>query len=320
MSDRPSPAGPAGPARRRLPWLPWLVAVAILAFMVREIRLEPLRDAFRHGAYVALSLFIVLELVVTLPVDAFATREALAAAGIRRPWSEVLYARGTSYLLGLLSYIAGQGGMGYYLVRTGVPVAQSAGAVLLLMIANGIVLVLLGAIGLAVQIGMGGVPGAPTGLLMLTIAAALVGTLVYGIVVAVRPRWLARFSLLVPLLEAGLAGNARAVAARFPHMMLLAVLHWLAFRVWGIAVPASTGLALNPIVLLLSALPITPGGLGTTQALQVLFFSPWSAAATADGRAAAVLAFSLVHHVVSLVVQAAIGLACLAPFRRSIPS
>jgi uncharacterized membrane protein YbhN (UPF0104 family) len=300
-------------------WLPWLVAAAILAVMVREIRLEPLREAFQHGAYLALSLFIVFELVITLPVDAFATRAALDAAGIPRPFLEVMYARGASYLLGLLSYIAGQGGMGFYLARTGVPVARSTGAVLFLMIANGIVLVLLGALGLAVEMARGGLAGVPTELLALTIAAALGGTVVYGIVVALRPRWLARYGLLAPLFEAGVRGNVRAVAARFPHMLLLVVLHWLAFRIWGIAVPAVPGLALNPIVLLLSALPVTPGGLGTTQALQVLFFSPWAPGATGDDRAAAVLAFSLVHHAVNLVVQAAIGLACLAPFRRRLP-
>jgi uncharacterized membrane protein YbhN (UPF0104 family) len=300
-------------------WLPWLVAAAILAFLVREIRLDPLRDAFRHGAYVALSLYIVLELLVVLPVDAFATREALAVAGIPRSWSEVLLARGASYLLGLLSYVAGQGGMGFYLARTGVPVGRSAGAVILLMIANGIVLVVLGAVGLAVELARGGLAGAPTGLLLLTIAAALGGTAVYGIAIAVRPRWLTRYEVLAPLFEAGLGGNLRAVAARFPHMLLLGVLHWGAFRIWGIAVPPVRGLALNPIVLLLSALPVTPGGLGTTQALQVLFFSPWAMASTADGQAAAVLAFSLVHHVVSLVVQAAIGLACLPLLRRRLP-
>jgi hypothetical protein len=187
------------------------------------------------------------------------------------------------------------------------------------MIANGIVLVVLGALGLAVELARGGLAGAPTGLLLLTIAAALGGTVVYGIVIAVRPRWLARYSLLAPLFEAGLGGNLRAVAARFPHMLLLAVLHWGAFRIWGIAVPPVRGLALNPIVLVLSALPVTPGGLGTTQALQVLFFSPWAAGSTSDARAAAVLAFSLVHHVVSLVVQTAIGLACLPPLRRKLP-
>ncbi len=299
-------------------WLPWLVAAAILAVMVREIRLEPLREAFQHGAYVALSLFIVFELVAALPVDAYATRAALDAVAIPRPFLEVMYARGASYLLGLLSYIAGQGGMGFYLARTGVPVARSAGAVLFLMVANGIVLVLLGAAGLAVELARSGLAGVPTELLMLTIAAALAGTVVYGIVIALRPKWLARYGLLAPLFDAGVRGNVRAVLTRFPHMLLLVVLHWLAFRVWGIAVPAVDGLALNPIVLLLSALPVTPGGLGTTQALQVVFFSPWAPGATGDDRAAAVLAFSLVHHVVNLIVQAALGLACLAPFRRRV--
>ncbi len=288
-------------------WLPWLVAVAILAFLVREVRLDALREAFRHGAWLALSLYIVLETLVALPADAFGTREALAAAGVPRPWSEVLLARGASYLLGLLSYVAGQGGMGYYLARTGVPAGRSAGAVLLLLIANGIVLVLLGAAGLGIELGR--LDGVRTDLLLLIIAGALAGILAYLIVIAVRPRWLERYSLLAPLFEAGLGGHLRAILARFPHMLLLTLLHWGAFRVWGIPVPLVRGLALNPIVLLIAALPVTPGGLGTTQALQVLFYSPY-------GSAPAVLAFSLVHHVIGLLVQAGVGFGCWSLLRR----
>ncbi|HWM92992.1 MAG TPA: lysylphosphatidylglycerol synthase transmembrane domain-containing protein [Thermoanaerobaculia bacterium] len=290
-------------------WLPWLVAVAILAFLVREVRLDTLREALRHGPWLALAAYIVLEVVLALPADTFGTREALAAAGVRRPWREVLLARGASYLLGLLSYVAGQGGMGFHLARTGVPVGRSAGAVLLLMIANGIVLVLLGAAGLGIELARGGLEGAPTELLALTVAAAFSGTLAYLLVIAIRPRWLERYSLLAPLLEAGVAGHLRAIAARFPHMLLLVVLHWGAFRVWGIEVPFFLGLALNPIVLLIAALPVTPGGLGTTQALQVLFFGPYASAPI-------VLAFSLVHHVIGQMVQAAVGFVCLAILRR----
>jgi uncharacterized membrane protein YbhN (UPF0104 family) len=290
-------------------WLPWLAALAILAFLIREVRLDALREAFRHGAWVALSLYIVLETLVALPADAFGTREALAVAGIPRPWSEVLLARGASYLLGLLSYVAGQGGMGFYLARTGVPAGRSAGAVLLLMIANGIVLVLLGAAGLGIELSR--LEGVRTDLLLLTIVAALAGILAYLIVIALRPRWLERYSLLAPLFEAGLRGHLRAILARFPHMLLLAALHWGAFRIWGIAVPPVRGLALNPIVLLIAALPVTPGGLGTTQALQVLFFSPY-------GSAPAVLAFSLVHHVIGLIVQAGVGFACWTLLRRRV--
>ncbi|MFP5287583.1 MAG: YbhN family protein [Thermoanaerobaculia bacterium] len=288
-------------------WLPWLAALAILAFLVREVRLDALRGAFQHGAWLALSAYIVLETLVALPADAFGTRTALAAAGVPRPWSEVLLARGASYVLGLISYVAGQGGMGFYLARTGVPAGRSAGAVLLLLIANGIVLVLLGAAGLAVELGE--LEGVRTDLLLLVIAAAFAGTLAYLIVIAVRPRWLERYGLLSPLFEAGLGGHLRAILARFPHMLLLAALHWGAFRIWGIPVPLSRGLALNPIVLLVAALPITPSGLGTTQALQVLFFSPY-------GSAPSVLAFSLVHHAVGLIVQAAVGFGCLALLRR----
>lgn len=288
-------------------WLPWLAALVILAFLVREVRLNALRDALRHGAWLALSAYIVLETLVALPADAFGTRAALAAAGVPRPWSEVLLARGASYVLGLISYVAGQGGMGFYLARTGVPAGRSAGAVLLLLIANGIVLVLLGAAGLAIELDR--LEGVRTDLLLLVIAAAFAGTLAYLIVIAIRPRWLTRYSLLAPLFEAGIGGHLRAILARFPHMLLLAALHWGAFRIWGIPVPLARGLALNPIVLLVAALPITPGGLGTTQALQVLFFSPY-------GSAPAVLAFSLVHHAVGLIVQAAVGFGCLALLRR----
>ncbi|MFL6289999.1 MAG: lysylphosphatidylglycerol synthase domain-containing protein [Thermoanaerobaculia bacterium] len=300
-------------------WLPWLAALAILAFLVREVRLDPLREALRHGAWVALSAFIVLETILTLPADALGTREALAAAGVDRPWIEVLLARGTSYLVGLVSYFAGQGGVGFYLARTGVSVGRSAGAVLLLMIANGIVLVVLGAVSLGIEIARGGLETANSDLLLLTVAAALAGTAAYLAVIAARPPWLARYGLFAPLFEAGIRGHLRSIAARFPHMLLLAALHWGAFRIWGIDVPLGRGLALNPVVLLIAALPVTPGGLGTTQALQVLFFSPWSPAVSPDARAADVLAFSLVHHVVGLLAQGAVGLACLLLLRRERP-
>jgi hypothetical protein len=169
-------------------YLPWLVALAVLGFLVREVKPEALRDAFRHGAYAALSVYIVFELAVALPIDAFASRVALAEAGVRRPWSEVLLARGSTYLLGLLSYMVGQGGMGFYLARTGVPLARSAGAVLLLLVANAIVLAVLGAAGLLVELSRGELDGVPHGLLLLMIGGLLAGIVVYLAVIALRPR------------------------------------------------------------------------------------------------------------------------------------
>jgi uncharacterized membrane protein YbhN (UPF0104 family) len=99
-------------------------------------------------------------------------------------------------------------------------------------------------------------------------------------------------------------------------MLILAVLHWGAFRIWGVAIPFLQGTALTAVVLLISALPVTPNGLGTTQVLQVLFFSAWAQGATAEARAGDILAFSLVHWDFSLIWQLGIGLAGLGFLRR----
>ena len=57
--------------------------------------------------------------------------------------------------------------------------------------------------------------------------------------------------------------------------------------------------------------------LGTTQAAMVYFFSDYAAGATADDRAAMVLAFAIVHFVYAVLAQLVIGAVC-APFARRI--
>jgi uncharacterized membrane protein YbhN (UPF0104 family) len=291
--------------------LPWLAVAALIAWQLRRVRLDDLQAALRHGSYLLLLAYVLLELVATLPADAFATREALAGAGVRRSFGELMLARGATYLLSILSYFASLGGIGVWVARGGVRAARATGAVLLMMVSSGIVLVLIACFGLLADL-----PPDRRELLVLVIGAALAGIVLYLAVIATRVRWLARYGALAPLFEAGLAGHARAVATRAPHLLLLALLHWGAFRVWGIDVPFLRGLALTPVVLLVSALPITPSGLGTTQVLQVLFFSAWADGATPEARAADILAFSLVHWVFSLVWQGGIGIACLALLRR----
>lgn len=290
-------------------WLPWGVAVAVLAVLFTRIPFAVLRGSLSKGTYLALAAYVLFEILACLPLDGWATRQALAVAGVRRSFGELVLARGATYLLGLLSYLVGQGGVGVWLTRRGVRTTQATAAVLLLVVSNGIVLVLIAAAGLLLD-----PPEEQRGLLMLVVAACFAGILVYLALIALRVPWLARWEALAPLFEAGLAGHLRAIAARVPHMLLLALLHWGAFRVWGIPVPLLRGIALMPVVLLVSALPITPGGLGSTQALQVLFFSPWAAGGAAD-----VLAFSLVHYAFSLVGMAAVGAVCLARLRRLPP-
>lgn len=289
-----------------------MAAFGILGWLVSRVPVDTLRAALRHGSYLPLAVFVLIETVAVLPLDAFATREALAIAGVRRTFGELFLLRGATYLLGLLSYVAGQGGVGVYLARGGVRAGRAAGAMLFLMISNAMVLVAVAALGFLADL-----PRDRRELLLVLVLGALAGIALYLVVIAARWRWLASRPPLEPLFEAGLGGHLAAAAARLPHLLALAALNWGAFRVWGIAIPFWHGLALMTVVLLVGALPITPSGLGTTQVLQVLFFAQWAPAATPAARAADVLAFSLVHYVFGVGWQALVGLVCLAGMRRA---
>jgi uncharacterized membrane protein YbhN (UPF0104 family) len=301
-----------GAWRRARGWLPWLAAAAILAWLTSRLPVDALRAALRHGSYIPLAVFVLAETLAILPLDVFATREALSLVGVRRGFLELFLLRGATYLLGLLSYVAGQGGVGVYLARSGVRASRAAGAMLFLMITNGIVLVAIASLGLLADL-----PRDRRELLLLLIAGALCGIAVYLLVIRLRPRWLAERKAFTPLFEAGVGGHLKACAARLPHLLIMAAFQWGSFLVWGIALPFWRTLALMTVVLLVAALPITPSGLGTSQVLQVLFFSPWAPGADAAARSADVLALSLVHYVLGVVWQALVGLVCLAGLRRT---
>jgi uncharacterized membrane protein YbhN (UPF0104 family) len=134
--------------------------------------------------------------------------------------------------------------------------------------------------------------------------------------VAARPAFLARYELLAPFFDTGPRGTLIALAARVPHVLTVCLGMWGALWVWGVHMPFDSALALTPPVLLAGALPVSPAGLGTMQATQILLFSPFSAAATAPAREAAVFAFSLAFGLLGLIFQALTGLVCLALLRR----
>jgi hypothetical protein len=293
---------------RRL--LPWLVGAAILIALLARVPFAALRGGLVHGPWALLVAYTVPFIVATLIADAYATGVCLRIAGEPRPFGTLTLVRGATYLLGLLNYALGQGGIGLYLHRTGVRPARGTGIVLFLLIVNFGALAAAAALGLALDQG----PWA-AGMRGLGVAILAAG-LAYLALIALRPGFLAKREVLAPLFAAGPLGHLAALAGRMPHLLLLILGHWGAMGVWGIRVPAAEALARMPAVLLASVVPLSPSGLGTVQATQVLLFSPYSTAATQAGREAAVLAYSLAFSLLGLAVQAAVGAVCLATLRR----
>lgn len=305
----PTDAAPT-PLWRRV--VPWLVAAVTLGYLFATVHPGELRNALAGAPLGAFVGFVAVFVLFVLTSDTFATwatfRWSLPEAGLT--FRETLDIRGASYLLAIVHYGAGQGGIAYFVARRhGVPLARAAGAVMLIMGVNVVAVTLTALVGVL----LGGAPASPAvRAVVFGLALAFPG---YLAVIALRPRFLARVRLLAPLFEAGLAGHAVAVAARLPHLSILLIGQYVAMRLFRIDVPIATALTLLTLVTVVAVLPISVSGLGTAQATAVALLSGY-APPGGDPRAI-ILACFLSFQVCALLVQALVGLVFLRRLSRA---
>jgi hypothetical protein len=311
-SVKPEAAAAPGPRGVAAYVWPWLVALAILAFLFTRIPRQALFHALETGPWLSLGLYTAVQWLLVLSADSYAIQIALAITGFRQRYSRIFLARGATYMLGIFNYALGQGALGVYLQRSGVKALRATGNVLFLMMVNLGVLLIIAACGFWA----GGSPQTAHVNLSPLFYGLGLGLVLYLAAIGWQPRSLQDYQVLAPLLQAGLKGHLRAAAGRLPHLLFLVLAYWGALRLWGIPVPLAQGLALVPVVLFINAVPITPLGLGTTQAALVLLFSPYVPLADPEVQAAVVLAFSLIYYICGLVAQAGIGLWCFQKIRR----
>jgi hypothetical protein len=303
------------PSRRIVAWLrrswPWLVGLVILALVATRIPLDAFRAAIGHGPHLLLAVVNLGMMLVILGTDSISTWIGLVALRARRPFGAVVAVRGATYVLLLVNYALGQGGFGYYLHKTGVPALRAVGVTLFLIGTNLATMLLITTAAFALH----GPAAQPV--LWWTLVGLDIAFVAYLVVIAWAPRWLAERQILAPLFDAGLRGHALAMCGRVPHTVAIVLGQWIAIRVWHIPVPFGVGMTLMPAVAIISVLPISPAGLGTTQAAFVYFFSRYAAGATTDQRGAVVLAFAVIYFVYGVLSSLAVGLVC-APFARRI--
>lgn len=302
---------PKRPGLLRRAW-PWVVGLAIVIVIATRVPVDAFRDAIGQGPHLLLGVVTLAVTVTVLCTDSISTWIGLLALDIRRPFSRVFIVRGATYVLFLVNYALGQGAFGYYLNRTGVPGLRAVGVTLFLLGTNLATLLLVTTLAWAV----GGSDPAHVSLWWtLLVGSAAFG--VYLVAIVVAPGMIARRQIFAPLFDAGLRGHAIAVLGRLPHTAVIVLGHWAAMRAWGIPVPLWAGITLMPAVAIASVLPISPAGLGTTQAALVYFFSAYAAGATTDERQAVVLAFAVVYFVYGVASSAIVGLVC-TPFAKKL--
>jgi hypothetical protein len=123
--------------------------------------------------------------------------------------------------------------------------------------------------------------GAATSFLGPTLAVVALSAASYAVLLVVRPERLRRLPALEVLFEAGLVGNLRALAYRLPHTLVLFAGMWAPFALFQVRIPWTDALARIPPLMLVGALPLTPQGLGTRDALAVQLLAAYGPGAGA---------------------------------------
>jgi hypothetical protein len=284
-------------------FLPWLITAGILAYLFARLDRQEVMDAVARAAPWTIPVLASTVLLVYL-ADCFAIWKTFGWFVAPLGFRETLILRGATYLLALVNYALGQGSFVYFLNRTrGVPVVRAAGAVVLIMGINLLLLLFLSTLGLVL--------GAESLREVSTLLwIAYLGLAIYVCLLIWRPGWLRRQPILDVLLNAGLGGHVRALAVRLPHVAVLLVLNHVALHAFGIPVPALQTLLCFPVVLLVAVLPISVQGLGTTQGIMIFFFAQY-APGDLGMRNAAVFAASLGTQIIGWCVQLALGLFCI---------
>ncbi len=291
--------------RKKLgPFLAWVVAIAILVYLFRGIPFAKVADALRGAYWWAIPANAILIVLVYL-ADSFAIKKTFGWFVAPLTYREVLVVRGATYILALLNYSVGQGAIVYFVNRSrGVPILRGTAAVLLIMGINVLVLLVLATLGLVVA------PDVPTGL-RLIVLIAYAGLAVYIVVVSLKPHWLAKRPIFDVLLSAGISGHLRAMLVRLPHIASLLALSWFSLAAFGVVIPVGKAILCLPIVYFVTVLPISPQGLGTAEAMLILFFATYAPGATDESHRAAVLAANLLCRVIANAIQLSIGFFCM---------
>lgn len=262
--------------------VPWIFAVAIFAYLFHRY---PPAQVWKSASYVNLlpfSLFCVGYFFIIYIVDSVVTRYVICKFTHKVPLKDVLLARGVTYLIMVISYPASQASFAYYFKRQfGIPIFKILGTFFFIMFIDLWWIVTYAFIGSFFQDHI--IAGVNLSRIVFTTVIIVYTT--YVIWIAFWRRWPDRrfWHFVTPKFierqrrrnifhlfsEAKISDYIRVALMRIPIHLTIIVSMYIVIRTFNCHIPFTKVLGNVPIVYLIGTLPITPGGLGTTNAVMV---------------------------------------------------
>jgi hypothetical protein len=287
--------------------LPGAVGLGLLLFVLARVDLGAALEALRRAQWARYVAVAAAFTGVWLCLDSLVLARLVSRFHKRLTLRQVLPLRGASYLLMALSYDAAQAGLGLALHRRyGISALALGGTYLFYYLID------LSTIGLLGSAGASAVPGALGTALRVGLGLLLAGALAALALLALLarapeervPRALRGARLLATLRRAGARDALEFVAWRSAFYASFVAFAALSLPAFGIRVPLRALVGLVPVVMSVSALPVSVAGLGSTQVAMWTLYRPFA-------EPSAVLAYSAVYGATLILFRLAVALVCL---------
>ncbi len=262
--------------------LPWLVTAALFFYLFQKIPPAKVLEGLKRVHLPSFITFTVLYFLTILCLDTWGLSKVLSRFTVPVKFKELFPARCISYLFSLVNYNAGQAALAAYFKRTrGVSFFKTLGTILFVSIIDLywlIAMAFAGSFFQTIVIRQVSMTQWVHRLAFIS-AAALVLHLAFwrGWLGRLTPErihfrftdWIRGRHLFQTFHHAKVTDYLRVAAYRLPvHLMIISSLYFL-IPIFGASISFKYILATVPLIFLLGAIPLTPGGLGAVQVATV---------------------------------------------------
>lgn len=309
--------------------LPWLVCLGIFVYIFQKIDFSQVIASLRHANLTLLFSLGLFYFLYILIIDAFATRHFITRFSTPVTLGEIIIIRGVTYLMMILNYAAAQGIFAFYLKKSHqASIAKTLGTMFFITLAD-LLLVFTSAL-LALFFSN----TVFHGINLKNLALQTVPLMYLGYILWIlfwrhvdRPKlrflkryrltqWILEHNLFIIFREAKFKDYVILFLYRLPIIVVLIASYNFALMSFHSFIDWIWIFLYNPIISFITALPITPAGLGTGQVLAIEFYknlitSPLIGQSITSAKDI-LFASSLLWNLINQLYKALFGVICLA--------
>ncbi|MFH1830052.1 MAG: lysylphosphatidylglycerol synthase transmembrane domain-containing protein [Pseudomonadota bacterium] len=267
---------------------PWIVALAIFVYLFHVYPPSKVWEALKYVNIPVFTAFSIFYFGFIFLVDSWSMKKVITKFSHAVRLRDIFAARGATYLVMVLNYPASQAAFAYYLKRRyNIAIFEALGIFLFIVVIDLVWIITLALAGSLFQ--DYSVGGMDLGHMVQTVA--LVAYSIMFVWLMFWRRWLDKLvgkHIRVPMLErfrkrrvfhifdqAKVLDYIKVALMRTPIHLTIIISMYVVLLTFHTHIPFTKILGNVPLVFLVGTLPITPGGLGTTNALMVELLYPY---------------------------------------------